>query len=330
MSGSVEREYLEKFRLSGQDVGRFSCPSGIISARNVSVSLPTGMHLWNGRVFDEALLDPALLTNPKYIIALEEIPFRRKRVISEPVVLLTMPWHHNLYHWVIEILPRLFLYELSSDINNLRLVVPKSAPEYVTESLAMAGYLDKVLFLDDGVYQFEQLHFLSRLSPSRMSSLTSVEWLNEKLAGPKSSKRRRTYVSRSDAKYRFVSNEAEVESVLAEFGFETVVMSEYSLEEKIRIFQESEIVLGSSGAGFTAVPFMEPGSVFIEFFSKGHFHVCFHTIAGLRGLKYGFLVGKLDGLGFSVDTAQLRMVLEQVLSDQLESQVALAANELEN
>ncbi|MBD0345390.1 MAG: glycosyltransferase family 61 protein [Coleofasciculus sp. Co-bin14] len=313
--GPIEKEYLKKFRVPRQGGERISCPAGIISARDVSVSLPIGMHWWNGRVFDDALLDPVLLTNPKYIIDLEKIPFKKKKRITEPVVFLSMPWHHNLYHWLIEILPRLSLYEQSEDINNLRLVMPSSVPGFIRDSLALAGYLDKVLFLEDGVYHFEQLHLLSRLSPSSMPSPVAIKWLNENLARPKSSKKRRTYVSRADAKYRFVTNELEVQDLLSEFGFEKVVLSDYTLEEKILIFQESEMVIGSSGAGFSGIAFMEPGSLFLEFFSNGHYADCFYNMANLKNLKYGFLVGKKDGLGFSIDTTQLRMVVEKVIAD---------------
>lgn len=313
--GPTEKEYLKKFRVPRRGGERMTCPAGIVSARNVSVSLPIGMHLCNGSVFDDALLDPVLLTNPKYVLDLEKISFKKKKRITEPVVLLSMPWHHNLYHWLIEILPRLFLYDQARDINHLRLVVPSSVPEFVRESLALAGYLDKVLFLDDGVYQFEELHLLSRLSPSSMPSPIAIKWLNDNLTGPKSSRKRRTYISRADAKYRFVTNELEVQELLSEFGFETVVLSEHTLEEKIQIFQESEMVIGSSGAGFSGVAFMEPRSLFLEFFAEGHYADCFYNMANLKNLKYGFLVGKKDGLGFSVDTTQLRMVVEQAIRD---------------
>lgn len=315
VSGSLAEQYLQRYKVSGGKKETAFGPAGIVSLKDVSVSLPTGMHLWKGQVFDEALLDPLLLTNPKYLLDLESIPFRKKKRIEEPLVLLSMPWYHNPYHWLIEILPRLFLYEKDNEISNLRLVVPSSAPDLARESLKLAGYFDKVLFLDDGVYQFDQLHLLTRLSPSSLASPIALGWLNNNLKQPKSYKKRRVYVSRSDAKYRFVTNEVEVENLLSEFGFEKILMSEYSLQEKIQIFQDAEMILGSSGAGFTGMAFMEPGSLFIEFFPEGHFHDCFYHIASIGNIEYGFLVGRKDGLGFSIDTNQLQLMMEKVISN---------------
>lgn len=314
--GSAEEEHLEKLKVPVHTEARATCSAGIISVKDIAVSLPLGMHLHKGKVFDEAFIHSALLTNPKYVIDLEAIPFKKKIRITEPVVLLNMPWHHNLYHWLLETLPRLLLYEQASSIKGLPLVMPTKVAAFVRESLELAGYLDKVLFLDDGVYQFEQLHLLSRLSPTSMPSPAAIKWLNHNLSVPgESPKGRRIYVSRADAKYRFVTNEVEVQKLLSEYGFETVVLSEYSLEQKVKIFQQAEMVIGSSGAGFTGIAFMQPGSLLVEFFPEGHFADCFYNLANLIGLEYGFLIGKKDGLGFSIDVTQLRKIMEKVMAN---------------
>ena len=312
MPGLTEEQYVQNLS-NYQD--KFTEPAGVISVSNINVSLPTGMHMWQGKVFEEALLGTELLTNPKYMLDLETIPFRKKTIIKEPVVLLSLPWHHNFYHWLIEILPRLQLYDLSEHLQGLRIVVPNSASKFVKASLSLTKYIDQVWFLNDGVYQFEKLHILSRLSKAGDVSPLAIKWLNENLVNQQtSSPRKRIYVSRADAKYRFVTNESEVQNLLSHFGFETVVMTKYSLEEQIQIFQQAEIVIGSHGAAFGHSAFMNPGSVLIEFFQSGHLTDCFFRIANLKQLKYGFLVGQSDGLGFSVDTTQLRSILEKALS----------------
>jgi hypothetical protein len=54
------------------------------------------------------------------------------------------------------------------------------------------------------------------------------------------------------------------------------------------------------------------GSKFIEFFAKGHYNPCFNRIAGIRSLKYGFLIGQPTQIGgFSVNRDHLRTVLAQ-------------------
>ena len=312
--GSIEQEYLKKLVTSGDDC---TC-AGIISATDVDVSFPIGMHLWKRKVFEEALLGNELFLNPKYVLDLELIPLKKKKNLSESV-LLSMHWHHNFFHWLVEILPRLQLYDLAEDLHELPLIVPKSSPKFVRDSLTLTGYIDRVVFVDDGVYRFEKLHLLTRLSKSPHVSPLAIEWLNNKICGKQSCQKKRIYISRSDAKIRHLTNELDVERILSDFGFETVVMSQYTLEQQIQIFRQAEMILGSHGAAFTHLAFARPGSIFMEFFEQGHFNPAYYRIAGLRKLKYGFMVGKKDGLGFSVDTAQLKTLVEKALYSQCSS-----------
>jgi capsular polysaccharide biosynthesis protein len=121
-------------------------------------------------------------------------------------------------------------------------------------------------------------------------------------------------VSRGDAKIRFVSNESQLADVLSKFGFEPVVMSDYSLPEQIKIFRDADFIIGPHGAALSNLVFSKPGASVIEFFSRGHIAPCFNRISTIRGLKYGFLVGEPTRIGgFSIDPAGLRAILAQAL-----------------
>jgi hypothetical protein len=309
ITGLDTKKYLQMLTEHGD---KSTCTAGIISANNIDISFPIGMHSWNNKVFEDALLCTGILTNPKYLIDLETIQFRKKDKLPE-AVLLSLPWHHNFFHWLIEILPRLLLYDMAEDLHRLPIIVPSSSPKFVKDSLALTGYIDRVSFIDNGVYKFEKLHILSRLSKTRDISPFAIKWLNNKIPEKTISKKKRIYVSRADAKIRYITNELDVQKVLSEFGFETVVMSQLTLEEQIQVFRQAEIVVGSHGAAFAHLAFIEPGAIFIEFFELGHCNRCFYRMASLKNLKYGFIVGKRDGFGFYVDTSQLRSILEKAL-----------------
>jgi len=292
------------------DGGRETCPAGILRADRVDVSFPIGMHWWEGRLFEEAFLNSNALTNPKYILDLQRIRFSRKQRLEEGI-LLTMPWHHNFYHWLTEILPRLTLVEMAGDLSHLPLFVPELSPGYVKASLVLCGVLDRVRFVPNGVYRAERLHIPTRLALGCDMAPAAVEWLRRSMPKAAQAAKRRLYISRADARIRFVANEAELQPLLAEHGFETVNMSDYSLEEQIRLFREAEFVIGSHGAAFAHLVFMERGGTFVELFEQGFFNRCYHRIASLLELDYGFLVGEKKGLGFSIDPVELRGVLER-------------------
>ncbi|HET9158871.1 MAG TPA: hypothetical protein VFN91_19510, partial [Myxococcaceae bacterium] len=102
----VSREYLELIRTWGPDS---SAEAGILTASDTEVSFPTGVNRRAGKVLVQAFADDAVLVNPKYVLEIERMPLRRKRRDVPEGVLLTAPWHHNFFHWMVELLPRLLL-----------------------------------------------------------------------------------------------------------------------------------------------------------------------------------------------------------------------------
>lgn len=127
-------------------------------------------------------------------------------------------------------------------------------------------------------------------------------------------------MSRRDAKIRFVSNESELTDVLSEFGFDTFVPSSLSLADQMNVFRNAECIVGAHGAAFAHLAFSTPGSTFVEFFSRGHYSPAYNRIAGIRGLKYGFLIGEPTAMGgLSINPNQLREVLSQTLEPSAQS-----------
>jgi hypothetical protein len=311
LDGEVESKY-QNLIMRGEG---FTERASVISAQNVDVSFPTSMHRIGNKILNEVLPAPYLLANPKYYYALESMPFKRKHQFDDGV-LLSMPLHHNFYHWMIEMLPRLNCYDRCPNLHRSPILVPKTAPKFVSESLMLSGYQSKVIFMEDGVYNFKTLHMLSRLASMTEVSPDALEWLNQKFSNAASTaiSPKRIYVSRSDAKIRYVSNEYQLSDVLSEFGFEILVMSGLSLADQINAFRSADCIIGPHGAAFANLTFSKPGSVFIEMFSKGHYSPSYNRICRIRGIKYGFLVGEPTGIGgFSVDSDQLRAILFRAL-----------------
>ena len=238
LEGAIESEYRNRL-LAGES---FTEKAGIFSARNVEVSFPTSMHQVDGRILNEVMLAPYLLTNPKYYFGLQSMRFTRKRPMDEGI-LLSMPFYHNFYHWLIEILPRLISYDRCPSLHHVPLIVPNSAPGFVAETLRLTGYLSKTVFLENGTYRFKKLHMLSKLSSILEVSPDAIAWLNDKFkdVGTRRVTPKKIYISRSDAKIRFVSNEPQLAEVLTDFGFETMAMSGLSYSRPDQLVPQRSI-----------------------------------------------------------------------------------------
>jgi Glycosyltransferase 61 len=304
----VSRQYVELVRTWGPGS---SADAGVITAPGVEVSFPTGVNRREGKVLVQAFADDAVLVNPKYVLEIERMPLRRKRSDVGEGVLLTAPWHHNFFHWMVELLPRLLLVSAIPELRRLPLLVPRSAPRFVEESLRLTGHLERTRFLPDGVYRFDRLHLLGRLASRSTASPLGVEWLRRSFDLGEPRKRRRLYISRRDANIRFVANEAEVEACLGRFGFESVSLAGKPLLEQARLFRDAEMIVGSHGAGFSHLAFAHPGTVLVEIFQRGHFNHCFNRLAAINRLRYGFVVGEpTPGGGIAVDVARLGRVMD--------------------
>jgi len=160
---------------------------------------------------------------------------------------------------------------------------------------------------------------MSRLAPATEVSPLAVDWLNAKIADTPShfAAANRLYLSRSDAKIRFVSNELQLTDVLREFGFEMLLMSKLSLADQINVFRTADYIIGPHGAAFTNLAFSKPGATFIEFFSKGYYSPSFNRFCAIRDLKYGFLIGEPTAIGgYTIEPNHLREILSQALDMQ--------------
>jgi capsular polysaccharide biosynthesis protein len=279
--------------------------------------MPTGIHRWRNRVFREGLLGGEALHNPKYLAAFLAMMFVGSAEVAEGV-LLGLPWNHNIYHWLVEILPRMQLTEELPALQQVPLLVPASAPAFVPDSLRLAGLEAQVKTLDDGVHRVGTLHLPTRLARTADVSPDALQWLDEKfpMASPAG---RRLYISRGDAPIRYVSNERDVRHMLEQdFGFETLVMSTIAFDEQVRAFREADVVVGAHGAAFAHLAFAPRGAAFLEIFRSGHFNPCYGRMCAIRGIDYGFLIGEPDGLGLRVDLASLRSVVDGMVRERPE------------
>ena len=101
----------------------------------------------------------------------------------------------------------------------------------------------------------------------------------------------RIYVSRRDAAARKVRNEDEVAALLEAAGFRTLVASELTYVEQVKLFQRATHVVGMHGAGLTNIVFCEPGTHFLEIFHPLGNNWDYPVIAAGAQLRYAALVG---------------------------------------
>jgi capsular polysaccharide biosynthesis protein len=101
---------------------------------------------------------------------------------------------------------------------------------------------------------------------------------------------KRLYVARGAAPRRRVLNEAEVEKLLAGYGFVSVNPGALSVAEQVELFSSAAMVAGPHGAGLTNAVFMAPGGAIIEMTHDKRVVWTFHEVAGAAGHAYACIV----------------------------------------
>jgi capsular polysaccharide biosynthesis protein len=218
------------------------------------------------------------------------------------------------WHWWIDILPRLWLLELhqisgppARKFDAVRLAIPQLAAEFQRESLALLGLTGRLELLEPGLTRFERVTFTRGLTgggsryPSRKLG-EYARWLRERLASRvppagaaiEDSSGRKLFVSRGTAASRRVVNEAELEPVLAEHGFEVVDPAGMSIAEQVALFSQASAVVGPHGAGLTNLLFSPPGTRVVELFAAPAAQEVsnYRVLASHLGMPYTRLLAK--------------------------------------
>ncbi|PRY11226.1 uncharacterized protein DUF563 [Pontibacter ummariensis] len=210
---------------------------------------------------------------------------------------------NNIGHWFIDVLPRLHLLRKSGLYESIDwFYVPSLQYSYQTETLDLLGIpLNKIIAGDEHPHLAADCVVAS--TAPRGNHTLVPKWLcdfiqdsfmpyAEEEEDQKTPEASYLYISRSDSKIRNVLNEKELLKELAPFGFKTVVSSQLSIKEKIRLFSRAKVVVGATGAGLINMFFCKPGTKMIEIFNEGFVVEPFYDIATKIELDYEYIICK--------------------------------------
>lgn len=195
-------------------------------------------------------------------------------------------WSINYYHWFVDTLPRLLFIAAAKNIitRDISIAIPQNLfeREYIRTSLTSMCkdvfplkskhvFRAKQLYIppslddsDDSIYKRRLVYaFLKRRLGNSLKLQTNKPYI---------------YISRSDASYRRILNEASLTAQLSALGFITVIPSRMSLAEQISIFRNAECIAGIHGAGLANIIFTRPKSLLIEIRPSISSNDCFERL----------------------------------------------------
>lgn len=200
---------------------------------------------------------------------------------------------NNYYHWLHDSMMRLYLV-VDLLPNDVRFIVHPQLTTYHYESLAMFGIGSERLryYPGDEEWQLETLYFTPHSTPMIVDSPEIASWFRDRIyqaVGVSNAKRqKRIFISRRRANYWRVTNQDEVESHLADYGFVTYVLEDLSFRDQVLLFSQAEAVVGPQGSGFANLFFAPNGTRVLDIQDPGNIRHAYWSICNVFENKYWY------------------------------------------
>ncbi|MBF0341208.1 MAG: DUF563 domain-containing protein [Magnetococcales bacterium] len=227
-----------------------------------------------------------------------EVPFRIHREpdqeIDEAAILLSSSAPHNYYHWMIEMLPRLWCLSVMPELNALPIILRPPLEPFQVQTLTALGISpERIRWFHGRTLRVRELIFPSFIAPGSISS-RHIEWLRSRLLPTLGIElrppRELIYISRAKTGSRRLLNEPSLLPALQERGFRTLFLEEMPLEEQLQAFSDARLVVMPHGSAGTNMIFAQPGATLIELLSRTHPHPMCLQFCSLNGCSYGSLL----------------------------------------
>lgn len=263
----------------------FAEPS-ILKLRNTFIS-------GEGHFTNKYKSNPAISYHAKFFLLTFSQLFQKIRqlqfgIIFRKRLIITDEWSKGYFHWLMDCLPRLILFE--SKRPEIPVILPYYLREksFVVESLALLGKSNSRFLEKDKWYFFRTIYFPVHLAPTGNYNDNITRKLRSVItAGCKNVPHLKIYISRRKAMHRRIENENDILPLLEQSGFKTVYCEEMPFKEQVALFSETAVLLTNHGAGLTNMLFMPAGSSVIELRKKNDNHNnCYFSLASALNLKY--------------------------------------------
>ena len=197
----------------------------------------------------------------------------------------------SYYHWLIEDLPTV----LSSlrEAPNAPLIMLQAPPAYCEDFARAVGR--KTIFVQGPVF-VKNLTLTEKCEDvgwPHPRDIEEIETFGSNFLQAARTNSRKIYISRKFSK-RSPRNEADVERLFSDYGFEILFSEQMSLLAQAEVFQGANFIAGIHGAGLSNMIWSRSGAVVLDIANVGYWTECFHRLAHLKGHTYEHFL--YDGL----------------------------------
>ncbi len=243
-----------------------------------------------------------------------------KKILAEDVsyvegnsLCLCTNWSNFYYHWIIDVLPKLHIFE-QTGLQTDNFIVNGMTHDYQRKAIELMGIpSEKIIETKPGLnIKCQNLIITSQPGYMGVCPEWAANYIRSRLAQDiPASEPVNIYISRSRASQRKVLNEDELFKYLSSKGFEQVFCEDYSLEEQIKLFKSAKTIVAPHGSGLTNIVFSYPGTKIVEIFSPTYMEPCYWRLASALNLDYHYVLGRenIENHNIVLDIDKLKDIL---------------------
>lgn len=237
----------------------------------------------------------------------------------------------NYYHWLIDSLARIHLLKQSCWYDRVDwFLIPGNRLNYQRDSLRMLGIPEEKMIIADRETHIQADVLLATTYVRYYEHLPAwcCNFLRESFLKPETFTGLEThpfvYISRKDAKRRLIVNEPELLQLLDEYGFRSFELTSLSFSEKIQLFHQARVIVGTLGAGHTNLVFCKSGTDVLEILPEVFAFPDYYYIAEKVDVRYSYVfapsvtaaktVNQRIRSNIKVDLDEVRQKLDQIMA----------------
>ncbi len=256
-----------------------------------------------------------------------------KKFTVERGVSLIRPGDHIYGHWLIDILPQVWMLEKHLANKSHSYIIRKGLPPFVYSLMSLMGiHQNRLIEVNpttqlcaiEECYLVDNLRFDQNIHPAFAEYSDSLEkMVSRNLKGKNNHKyifiSRGKWKNKNPNTHRILLNAKEVEGFYRERGFSIINPQELPIEEQISLFAEAKYIAGEDGSGLHNSMFSKNATINCLKGEKNH-SLIQASIDSHRGNKIGYVLGKSNGLvatrnsSFIIDLNDLKTLYERSMS----------------
>ncbi|MBK9329835.1 MAG: glycosyltransferase family 61 protein [Sphingobacteriales bacterium] len=246
---------------------------------------PFGVVYKNGRVVRESVYS-MFKPNSFYLSFFKKRLLNKVVKVSGDCLIAHNSYFQNYYHWLLEAVPR--LYVMKEEAPNLTLILNADSPGFIKQYVALFGFKDVSYIQEDYLVKAEKVIFpgyTSRgLAMYEPILRDMAKWITEKFeVTVPAEATKNIFITRKNARYRRLLNEAEVIDYLSGKGFEIVTLEDLTVKEQIALFVNARNVIGTQGAGMSNMIYAVHARLLVTIIHEEHPDDAYFNLTNMYG-----------------------------------------------